>query len=86
MSTIILKGPFLDRATAARRSGIEPRELRIRPDVLKIGGRHLPEVYFAFQFDEDGLRPDVAGLVRRLRSEFDDEEIADYVARRMIGQ
>lgn len=86
MSSIVLKGPFLDRATAARLSGIEPRELRIRPDVLRIGGRHLPEVYFAFQFDDDGLRPDLAAVVRRLRSEFDDEQIADYLARRVIGQ
>ena len=84
MSSLILKGPFLDRATAARVSGIEARELRIRPDILKIGGRHLPEVYFGFQFDADGVRPDLAALVRRLRSDFDDEEIADYIARRLL--
>ena len=86
MSTIVLKGPFIDRATAAQRSGIDPQELRIRPDVLRIGGRYLPEVYFAFQFDDDGLRLDLAAIVRRLRAEFEDEEIADYLARRIVGQ
>jgi hypothetical protein len=86
VSTIVLKGPFLDRATAAHRSGIDPQELRLRPDVLRIGGRSLPEVYFAFQFDDEGLRPDLAAIVRRLRAEFEDEEIADYLARRVVGQ
>ena len=86
MSTIVLKGPFLDRASDAQRSGIDPQELRLRPDVLRIGGRSLPEVYFAFQFDDGGLRPDLAAIVRRLRAEFSDEEIADYLARRVVGQ
>lgn len=81
MSTIILRGPFLDRIDAARRAGIDPEELRYRPDVLRLGGRWLEEVYFAFQFDQVGLRPEIGRIVRALRKEYDDEEIADYLVR-----
>lgn len=84
MSGLILKGPFLLRADAARLAGIDPEELRLRPDVLRIGGTHLEEVYFAWQFDEAGVRPRIGQIVRALRDRFDDEEIADYLARRLI--
>ncbi len=84
MNGVILKGPFLDRTDAARRSGLDPEELPYRPDVLHIGGRWLEEVYFAFQFDDRGLRPEVGRIVRALRKEYSDEEIADYLVRRGI--
>ena len=85
MTTIILQGPFLDRTDAARRSGIAPSELPFRPDVLKLGGTWLEEVYFSFQFEEHGLRPEMGRVVRALRKEYDDEEIADYLVRRGGG-
>ena len=74
-------GHFLTRDDAARRAHIPPEELSHRPDLLRIGGRWLEEVYFAFQFDERGIRRDIGNVVRSLRGEFDDIEIADWLAR-----
>lgn len=81
MSEHILVGHFLTRAQASRRSGIPADQLVARPDVIHIGGTWLEEVYFAFQFGDHALRPDLASAVRILHSRFDDESIADWLAR-----
>ena len=62
MSDSVLMGPFLTRVEAARAAGMSPLDLVVRRDVLRIGGRSLEEVYFAFQFTSSGLRADVAGI------------------------
>ncbi len=77
----ILVGHFLTRAQAAHRAGIGRYELVHRPDLLHVGGTWLEEVYFAFQFDGTGVRPDLGGIVRMLRTTFDDLTIADWLAR-----
>ncbi len=81
MTEHILIGHFLLRREAARRAGISPEEVTQRPDLLRIGGTWLEEVYFAFQFDESGIRSDLGHLVRELRRSFDDMTIADWLAR-----
>jgi hypothetical protein len=78
---IILVGHFLTRTQAAHRAGIRPDELRRRPDLLRVGGTWLEEVYFEFQFDKSGIRPDLGGVVRTLHKTFDDLTIADWLAR-----
>ncbi len=52
-----------------------------RPDLLRIGGTHLEEVYFAFQFDGAGIRRDLGRVVQRLHRNHDDVTIADWLAR-----
>lgn len=81
MTERILVGHFLTRAEAARRAGIPRAELPRRPDLLRIGGNSLEEVYFEFQFDEHGIKPGLGMVVRMLREEFDDITIADWLAR-----
>jgi hypothetical protein len=81
MTDHILIGHFLLRSEAARRAGISKDELEQRPDLLRIGGTWLEEVYFEFQFDESGVRPDIASVVLRLRRVFDDLAIAEWLAR-----
>lgn len=73
-------GHFLTRKAAARRAGISPEEVLHRPDLLRIGGRWLEEVYFAFQFDDRGIKRDLGSVVLLLRKEYDDIEIADWLA------
>lgn len=81
MKEMVLQGPFLTRAQAARAAGV-PSELLIhRPDLLKLGSPFLQEVYFAFQFDDDGVRPELGRLVHLLKVEATDLEIADWLAR-----
>jgi hypothetical protein len=46
-----------------------------------VGGTHLEEVYFGFQFDRSGIRRDLGGVVQRLRRRYDDVTIADWLAR-----
>ena len=84
----MLLGHFLTRDDAARRAHIPPDEVAHRPDLLRIGGRWLEEVYFAFQFDEHGIRRDLGSLVVALRRDCTDIEIADWLARpnRMLDQ
>jgi hypothetical protein len=60
---------------------VEPASLISRSDLLQLGGRWLQEVYFAFQFDERGVREDVGGVVRSLREASDDKTIADWLVR-----
>jgi hypothetical protein len=81
VSEHILVGHFLTRAQAARRAGVSQDELAHRPDVLHVGGTWLPEVYFAFQFSDHGIRPDLATAVRILHKQYGDIDIADWLAR-----
>lgn len=84
----MLVGHFMSREGAARRAGVSCREVQQRPDLLRIGGRWLPEVYFAFQFDDTGIKRDLGSVVLQLRRSYDDVEIADWLARpnRMLDQ
>jgi len=77
----ILVGHFLTREDAAELVGIDPDEVVQRPDLLRIGGLFLEEVYFAFQFDGPTIRHDLGSVVRMLRKHFDDETVADWLAR-----
>jgi hypothetical protein len=81
MTERILIGHFLLRHDAARRGGISGEELVQRPDLLRIGGRWLQEVYFEFQFDEFGIRRELGSLVQTLRRDFDDLVVADWLVR-----
>lgn len=83
----ILQGPFLTRAQAARRAGIPARLLVHRPDLLRVSGQWLPEVYFEFQFDEAGVRPDLGSVVLSLKGRYTDLEISDWLVHpnRMLG-
>jgi hypothetical protein len=65
----------------ARRISIDGREVVERPDLLRVGGTWLEEVYFAFQFDAAGVRPALGMVVAHLRRAFDDESIADWLVR-----
>ena len=77
----IHQGPFLTRLEAARLAGVSTRQIVERPDLLRLGGTHLEEVYHAFQFDRSGVREDLASVVRDLKRRFDDVAIADWLVR-----
>lgn len=79
MSHLTLQGPFLTRRDAARRAGVPESVLPHRPDLLKVESGWLPEVYFAFQFDKTGVRPDLSSVVQRLKQQRPDMEIADWL-------
>lgn len=81
MAERILLGHFLTRTQAAHRASIQSSEVVQRPDLLRIGGTWLEEVYFAFQFDRIGVRHDIGVIVQQLRRRFDDETIADWLVR-----
>ena len=81
MSELILQGPFLTRAEAARRSGVPSQLVVHRPDLLKVGGSWLQEVYFRFQFDHGGVRPDLGRVVQSLRPQRADVVIGDWLVR-----
>lgn len=81
MTERIFLGHFLTRIEAARRAGVSREEVLHRPDLLRIGGTWLEEVYFAFQFNAHGIRPELGSIVRSLRDQFDDIAIADWLAR-----
>ena len=76
-----LKGPFLTRSEAAAQSGLEVDDVPFRPDLLRIGGRMLPEVYFKFQFGTTGIRHEIGTVVLAMRGTFDDMTIADWLVR-----
>lgn len=78
---LVFLGPFLTRAQAARRAGISARELVARPDLLRLGGIWLEEVYFEFQFDRPGIRRGLGDAVITLRGHLGDEAIADWLIR-----
>ena len=77
----ILVGHFLIRTNAARRAGVPSAELVHRPDLLRVGGTWLEEVYFEFQFDRVGIRSGLGAVVKDLKRYFDDLTIADWLAR-----
>lgn len=77
----VLVGHFLTRTQVARRVGIATTEVVDRPDLLRIGGTWLEEVYFAFQLDTSGVRQSLGTVVAHLRRVFDDEAIADWLVR-----
>jgi hypothetical protein len=77
----VLVGHFLTRNQAARRVAVGREEVVQRPDLLRIGGTWLEEVYFAFQFDTRGVRQSLGVVVANLRHAFDDESIADWLVR-----
>jgi len=77
----ILQGPFLTRSQAARRARVPAAVLANRPDLLRLGGNWLQEVYFSFQFDETGVVPEVGAVVQALKGEHSDLEIADWLVR-----
>jgi len=80
MTERVLIGPFLTRAAAALEADLRGRALLARPDLLRVTSHWLPEAYFEFQFGEAGIRPDVAEVVRALKSDHDDLTIADWLA------
>ncbi len=80
MTGYILMGHFLLRGEAARRAGISSEEVVQRPDLLRIGGTWLEEVYFEFQFTDTGIRRDLGAVVEELRRSFNDMTIADWLA------
>jgi len=82
MISRVLHGPFLTRGQAARRAKLPALVLRHRRDLLRITGRWLPEVYFEFQFDDDGIRLDLAKIVQEMKEKFTDIEIGDWLVRR----
>ncbi len=81
MAERILVGHFLTREEAALRACVPTEELIHRPDLLRIGGVWLEEVYFEFQFDGSGIRAGLASVVGQLKGYFDDLTIADWLAR-----
>ncbi len=81
MTGRVLLGPFLTRADAAERAGLAPAAIRLRPDLIHIGGRLLPEVYCRFQFGSTGIRRDIGTVVLAMRGICDDLTIADWLVR-----
>lgn len=65
---------------AAARAHVPLELVRRRPDLLRLGGHSLPEVYFAFQFDESGVRPPVGTVVQRLKQTYQDRDISEWMA------
>lgn len=82
MISRVLQGPFLTRGQAARRAKLPALVLRHRRDLLTVAGRWLPEAYFEFQFDETGVRADLASIVQAMKEKFTDIEIGDWLVRR----
>ena len=81
MTERVFQGPFLTRAQAGRRAGVPARLLTHRPDLLSIRSYWLQEAYFAFQFDDDGVRPDLGTVVQRLKGRYPDIAIGDWLVR-----
>lgn len=81
MAERILVGHFITRTQAAQRAGLPSEEILHRPDLLRVGGTWLEEVYFEFQFDRFGIKAELASVIRDLRGHFDDLTIADWMAR-----
>ena len=81
MSELLLQGPFLTRAQAARLAHLPGSQLPDRPDLLHVRGPFLQETYFAFQFDEHGIRSDLARVVHAARADLGELEVADWLVR-----
>lgn len=71
----------MTRAEAARAAGVTTSEIRQRPDLLRIGGTHLEEVYHAFQFDQRGVRRELGLIVQDMKRRHSDIAIADWLVR-----
>ena len=81
MAESVLLGHFLTRREAAKLAGLDAVKLVTRQDLLRIGGRSLEEVYFAFQFGPGGIRPDIASVVSSLAGDWDHLTIAHWFSR-----
>ncbi len=81
MSEVVLTGHFWTRGEAARRAVMSPHELLVHRGLLRLGGTWLEEVYCAFQFNEHGVREDVAAVVEVLEAHLDAATIADWIVR-----
>ena len=81
MTGRVLQGPFLTRAQAGRLAGVPGWVIVHRPDLLAIRSRWLQEAYFAFQFDDTGVRPDLGRVVQHLKGRVPDIDIADWLVR-----
>lgn len=81
MTDRVLVGPLLTRSEAATMAGVPAEALPYRPDLVKIGGRHLQEAYCRFQFGPAGIRTDVGGVVLAMQGRWDDLTIADWLVR-----
>lgn len=79
MTKHVLQGPFLTRDTASRRGHVPAGLITHRPDLLRLGGRWLQEVYFAFQFDREGVRADVGSVVQAMKRRHSDQAIAEWL-------
>ena len=79
---LILHGPFLTRREAALRAGMSPAELQSHPGLLRLAGRIvLQEAYAGFQFDEHGIRDDLAAVVEVFGTAADPWEVCDWITR-----
>lgn len=85
MTERVLVGPFFTRIEGARRAGLAARELPLRLDLLRIGGKERHEAYFAFQFDHTGVRRDLGSVVLLLRGRYDDVTIADWLVMKNLA-
>ncbi|MGD2052248.1 MAG: hypothetical protein PVI35_07215 [Acidimicrobiia bacterium] len=81
MSEVVLTGHFWTRGEAARRAVMSTHELQIHPGLIRLGGTWLEEVYCAFQFDEHGVRDDIASVVEILARRLDPAAVADWIVR-----
>lgn len=78
---LVLIGPFLTRAEAARLAGVPRDQIAHRPDLVRIGGRWTEEVYLAWQFDQHGVRSDIGRVVTDLAGHCPGVVIADWMTR-----
>lgn len=79
---VTLRGPFLTRRRAAVLVGEPTEAIRWRRDLLRISSRiQVEEAYPAFQFDDGGLRRDVAFVVLLLKRRVTDAEACDWMLR-----
>ncbi len=81
MSEVVLTGHFWTRGEAARRAVMSPHELLVHPGLLRLGGDWLEEVYCAYQFNEHGVREDIAAVVEILAPHLDAATITDWMVR-----
>ena len=76
---IVLLGPFLTHRQVAHRLDTADRAFRSSSALLRITSPiGLAEVYPAFQFRSDGVRPDISTLNRLLHHRVDDLRACDW--------
>jgi hypothetical protein len=80
----VLLGHFLTRREAASLAGLDAVKLVTRRDLLRIGGRSLEKVYFAFQFGPDGVRADISSVAASLVGQWDHLTIAHWLSRENV--